>query len=796
MKISLEWLNDYVDLSNIKPDEIAERLTMSSAEVESAEWTGGNFGAVKAARIDKVDAHPNSDKLHLATIFDGEVSATVVCGAPNIAEGQVVPYAPLGTILPGNFEIKPAVIRGVESRGMLCSSKELGIGEDHSGILQLDRDVKPGTLLADLLGKPDFVIEIENKTINHRPDLWGHYGIARELRTVFKLPWKKKLEYKGIKADNALEKFNIVMDTPKALHYVAVKLSGISVCASPEWLKRRLESVGLRSINNIVDITNFVMLETGHPLHAFDRRHFSGNTVTVRMAADGEKFTTLDGVERTLNASDILICDGKGAVALAGVMGGLNSEVKPDTTELVLESALFDPAAVRRTANRLDLRTDAASRFEKAMWPENSYLAAERFIELVKEIVPGAKVSSEIATADATANYGFKGTIRVNPERIRNALGVTIEQLPDERIGEILEYLEFTIQKTAGDWEIAAPAHRRSKDISIEADIFEEIGRIYGFDNITPAPPLFPMLPAPVRPELTKERNIRAMLKNRFSGYELINYSFAGDKETELFPVQKDKLVTIRESKDRPYLKYSMAPDMLEKVYLNQKNFDSFTLFEFARIFGRDGEKKRLAVAVYGETEPFAKMKEIATAIMEEFSAPNYRFERAAQDEAMFHSSILLHPGKSAVLSAIGKKTAILGEIHPKMTANYDIKGRVGYLEIDWEKASTLPVKTDKFKPINRFPSTFYEITVVVEVKTEVEDLLNIIRKSADKTLLADCGIVGRYIGAPIPEGFQSLSFRVTLNGGGRTLTVEELNAAQDKTAGELRRKGYRLKGD
>lgn len=456
MLISLNWLKDYIDIEGVTPEQIADRLTMASAEVESSEYVGKHFESVVAARIEKIERHPNAEKLNLATIFDGKETITVVCGAPNIEEGQVIPYAPLGTELPGGFVIKPAKIRGVESCGMLCSEVELGIGGDHSGILQLDRSIVPGTSMKELFGESDYVIEIENKTINHRPDLWGHFGIARELRAILGVEWKKALSYKGIAPDTVEEDFSVNIETDKGLHYLGLKMSGIKVEESPEWMKQRLTNVGLRPINNIVDITNYVMLETGHPMHAFDRRLIEGNNMSVKMADDGEKFITLDGEERKLAAEDIVISDGSKSLSLGGIMGGEDSGVKDDTTELFLEAALFDPATVRRSANRLDLRTDASSRFEKALWKENAYLAIERFVELVKELVPTAKVTSNLAVCDNSEGYGFNGTIGISPDRIRSILGLDNENLSDGKIKDILESLDFGIEE--GEiWTISVP---------------------------------------------------------------------------------------------------------------------------------------------------------------------------------------------------------------------------------------------------------------------------------------------------------------------------------------------------
>ncbi len=794
MLLSLSWIQEYVDLAGLTSEEIVKRLALSTAEIEAAHWVGRHFEQVKAARIEKIENHPNSDKLHLATIFDGKERATVVCGAPNIAEGQVVPYASLGTVLPGDFEIKPAKIRGVESRGMLCSVKELGLGEDHSGILQLDKKMEPGTPLSTIYGAADFVIEIENKTVNHRPDLWGHYGYARELRTIFNRPWKKKLDFTGITLDKKEDTLAIEFTTDKALHYIGVKMSGVKVGPSPRWLVERLEAVGSRSINNIVDITNFVMLETGHPLHAFDRKNIVGSTIIVRNAAAGEKFTTLDGIERILTDRDIVIADKEKAVALGGVMGGLHSEVEPGTTELIIESALFDPATIRRTANRLDLRTDAAQRFEKAQWVENSWLAVQRCIELIKELVPGAQVTSEAAHRDASQNYGFKGTIRLSADRIRAMLGVRRDDLPDARIESILTLLEFGVTRTGDEMVLAVPPHRRSKDVSLAADIVEEIGRIYGYDNIMPRPPLFPMLPPPRNRALEKEEKIRDLLVREYTGYEILTYSFLNETEKNAFPAPDETLVMVQGAKESPWLRYTMVPGMLRGLAVNHRQFESFTLFEFGRVFRRGGESRRLAVLVRGESDIFRAVKRTCESLMREFGVPQFRFERPSPDNPFFAAETL-HPGRGALLTAMKKKVGILGELHPALLAQWDIKGRAGYIEIDMDLLCDLPEKNEKYKPLPKFPATFFELTVLAPERTEAEALQKVVERTVSRDILSGCEFVSSYKGQGVPEGQVSLSLRVTLAAADRTLTTDEMKGSQEALLAAFEKNGWKLKG-
>lgn len=793
MKISLDWLNDYVDIEDIKAEELADKLTMKSAEVEEAEWVGAHLEQVITAKVEKVEPHPNSDKLRLATVFDGKITQTVVCGAPNVAEGQKVLFAPLGTVLPGNFEIKAAKIRGVESCGMICAEDELGLGEGHDGIMVLDESVEPGKKALELFGGKDFIIEIENKTINHRPDLWGHFGLAREIRTIFEKPWKKELKYTGIEKDKESEKFEIEIATDKCLHYLGLKMENIKVGPSPKWLSSRLSNIGIRSINNIVDAANYIMLETGHPMHTFDRRDVAGNKIVIRNADEGEKFVTLDEQERILKIEDAVIADEKRVLAIAGVMGGLNSEVKDDTSEIFIESALFAPASVRRTANRLDLRTDSSSRFEKALWVENCYLAMQRFVELVKNIIPEAVVTSELAIGDNSKGYGFEGTIEISTDRIRSILGIPQESLSDERIVTILELLDFNTANKNGQLSVEIPAHRRSKDVSIAEDIVEEIGRIYGYNNIEPGSPLFGMERAPVNEKLEKTNMLRKMLAETFEAHEVMNYCFTGMEDLEKIPFEKEMLVETVDERENPYLRYTMASALLKDVHENLKNYKDFTLFEFGKAFSKESERGRLAVISTGRNSDMLNMKRVVETIAKEMRVPDLRYERPAD---FLLGKTILHPGRSAKFSCVRSQVGIFGEFHPDILKKYDIDVPVSYVEIDLEELYSLPQKNVKFSQLFKFPSTDFDVTAIVPEKTEVAELIKIFKKAVDKKQFVECKVVDHFSGSPIPEGFMSISFRITMNAKDRTMTGEEIKENHEKAINAVRKAGFKISGD
>lgn len=794
MKISYEWLNDYIDLSDISPDKTAEQLTMKSAEVDKTELIGQHFEKVITAKVENVVPHPDSERLKLATVFDGKNRQTVVCGAPNVAVGQVVPFAPVGTVLPGDFEIKPAKIRGVESCGMICAEDELGLGTDHEGIMVLDSSLQAGIPLTELFGRSDFVIEIENKTINHRPDMWGHYGVARELRAIFKKPWKKQLVNKSVHVDKVEEKFQIVISTDKCLHYTGVKMSGIKIGPTPEWMKRRLNNIGVRSINNVVDISNYVMFETGHPVHIFDRRDISGDTIIIREADENEPFITLDNETRLLNKNDAVIADKTKSLAIAGVMGGQNSEVKDDTTEIFIEAALFLPSSVRRTANRLDLRTDSASRFEKGLWVENAHIASQRVVELVKEIIPEAVVSSQFHSADNSLNYGFKGDIEIPVDKIYSLTGIVKEKLTDEVIIDMLSHLDFQAVITGGVLKVTVPEHRRSKDVSIAEDIIEEIGRIYGYNLIDPVSPLFKMERGLVNEELVKTDRIKDLLVKSFGAAEVMNYPFCGRIDLKTLPFPEEKLIETVDERENPFLRYSMFPAMMKNVYDNLKNFKEFALFEVGKVFTDQTEKKRVAVILTGESVDFNKMKEIAVSIIREMKTPPVRFERIK--DAFLMGDKILHPNRSAVMMCGKEKLMVFGMVHPERSENFEISIPVGYLETECEALFGLPEKNTRFSKLMKYPSTGFDITVIVPERTEVGTLLDIIKRSVDKKIFVESRIIDFFSGDPIPAGFNSISFRIVLNGTDRTLTSEEMKDVQQQLFKDVREKGFRISGD
>ncbi|MFA7601081.1 MAG: phenylalanine--tRNA ligase subunit beta, partial [Patescibacteria group bacterium] len=509
MNISLNWLKDFVSLSGVKVEDVKDKLTKHTVEVEQIIKQGDKFRNVVIAKILEVQRHPKADRLQIAMVDDGEEkNLKIVCGAPNIEAGQLVPLAKIGAILPNGLEIKKAEIRGEESNGMLCAEDELGLGSNHDGIMILDKSAKIGQKFSDYLDLTDTILEIDNKSISNRPDLWGHYGIARELSVLFgsKLKEYKPREIKIKKSKEALKNIEIEIKNKKLCSkYIGLKIDNIKISESPKWLKQRLLALGSKSINNIVDATNYVMLELGQPLHAFDAD--SVDKIIVRTAEKGEKIITLDDIEKNLNESDLLICNNKEAIAIAGVMGGKNSEINNTTSSIIVESANFEAVSVRKTAQRLNSRTDAAMRFEKGLDPNLCLLAINRVAEIIKEVCPTVTFNLPLVSEG-----DFENEERVIELDLLWAEKIIGQKIEDKEIKKILENLGIKIKNNNENvWSLVIPSWRM-KDLKIKEDVIEEIIRIFGYDNIKASLPEVAINPPEKSYELEMEKKIKNIL--------------------------------------------------------------------------------------------------------------------------------------------------------------------------------------------------------------------------------------------------------------------------------------------
>ena len=625
MFVSMRWLARHVDLSGISPEQLCDDLTLSTAEVEGLERFAPQLSDVRVGHVTSREKHPDAEKLSVCTVDIGAAGIgeaesgaaeplTIVCGAPNVAAGQKVAVAPVGAVLPGDFKIKKSKIRGVASFGMICSVRELGLGEDHDGIWVLPDSAQTGQTVAEGLGIDDWIIEIDNKSLTHRPDLWGHRGLAREVAAIYErplLPLDTSLPATG----NG-HPFPVSIETEACSRYIALPIDGVGQSATPDWMKWLLLAAGQRPIDLLVDLSNFVMLDLGQPNHAFDREAIARAAasegraeagIVVRKARAGESIETLDGIARDLDASDVLICAGDEPVALAGIMGGEASKVAPGTASLLLEIATFEATTIRRTSSRLALRTDSSARFEKTLDPNLPLAAAGHFVRLLQAIEPGASLPAP--ATDHGAWTDPSGSIELRCERVRQALGKAIS---DDEIRSILERLAFGVEPEAagGVLRVAVPSFRGSKDITIEQDLVEEIGRIHRYGNIDEATLHADIVPPP----RDERRRLVRELQDRLAGaacfHESLSYSFIDDGLLEqlgdaaLPHVSVINPVVQSQSK----IRRRVLPSLLPGLEANRRIHPDVRLFEIGKAYepehanerGEPRERHLLALAWAG----------------------------------------------------------------------------------------------------------------------------------------------------------------------------------------------------
>ncbi len=798
MWISLNIIQDMVDIKDIPVADIASRLTMSTAEIDSIEYSHDLLKNIYTAKILEVVKHPNADKLTVCKVDTGKGIVQVVCGAPNHKAGDIVALAPVGTKFTDTFTVTKAKLRGVESEGMLCSERELGISDDHSGIMIFPENTPIGVSLAQLYPNLiDVRLEIDNKSITHRPDLWSHTGFAREIAALFKKPFKYPVNYNLAKDFKSKETLVVTIKNPEgAPRYCGLMVNNITIKESPDWLKARIESIGMRPINNIVDITNYVMAELGEPMHAFDRAKLRGNEIIVRFAEEGEHLTTLDGQEHVLTSEDIVIADNGGAIALAGVMGGGNSEIEYTTTSIVLEAANFNPVYIRRTANRYNLRTEAAIRFEKSLDPELCPAAIIRCYELIKMLCPEAEAVTTII--DCYPLPAKPISISTTTDFIRKKLGHSID---DNTIVSILTSLDFKVTRDNNNLLIDVPGYRATKDISIPDDIVEEIGRIYGYDNIPEQPPFVPCAPPSRNKKRTFEREIKSILVNDFHMTEVSNYSFVGEALLNKLQLNENKELQLKNplSKEQDRLRRSLIPNLIMNITTNQRFFDDFRIFELGRIYLKEdrlskdlaSENTRVTGVIYSKRPPypvFYDAKACCIGIFDKTLRNNFTIKPKNDNLPPY-----AHPARSLELLIDNKPVALVCELHPKVANEFEIKGNVALFDIDVDLLLSMPKQDISFKELPKFPDVPFDVSILTDEKEYAATLVDMLY-NADKEHIANIEVISVYNQPPIPQGKKSISLRITFRAEDHTLSPEEIDTLQKKVISFVEKKGYRLR--
>ena len=796
MKVSLNWLRDFVDISMDLKD-LAHLLTMAGLEVEGIHPVGQVFDKVVVSEIESVRKHPNADRLTLVSVRTGGWTVPVVCGATNIKAGQRVPLALVGAKLPNGAEIKKSKIRGEISEGMLCSETELGLGGDASGIMILSADAPLGKDLGEALGLKDTVLEIS--VTPNRPDCLCILGMAREIAALTRQKIRTPRLILPDAGQEIHQKTSVTIQDPDLCpRYVARMIEGVTIGPSPAWMKNRLERVGIRSINNVVDVTNYIMVEVGQSLHAFDFRFLEKGRIVVRRAKAGEVFVTLDGAKRLLDAEMLMICDGIKPVAIAGVMGGLNSEIREDTRTVFLESAYFDPMGNRKTALKLGLETEAAYRFGRGVDYGGALSAANRAAQLIQELSGGRVVEGAV---DAYPVPLQPNRIGLDVRKANQFLGT---EIPAAQVKDHLEALGLEVQEESDHvFRVIPPSFRG--DLVREIDLVEEIARLDGYDRI---PVTLPKgVPAPSSEEKQRESRVEKRVIEILTHYgydEVLTYSFTSPVSLDGIdlppddPRRRQVRIVNPLSEDLVVLRTSLIPGLMETARYNfsWKN-SNFKIFELKRVFvPQEGERLPrevrflAAVAAWLETDlhwavpprpvDFYDIKGCVEDLLEGLRIPEPRFVRAADVP-------YLHPGKAARILVGETEIGVLGEVHPRVTERYAFpdKAEVHLCEVNFELLLKWAGAENQFRPLPRFPAVDRDLSLVVDQRLEAEKIMEVIR-DLRHSILEGIQLFDVYRGAPIPEGKKGLSYRIRYQSRDRTLTDEEVNEVHEKVIQRL----------
>ena len=788
MKLPLKWLKDYTDI-NVTPKEYADALTMSGSKVEEIITLGDDISKVVVGRITSIEKHPDSDHLQICQVDVGNEAIQIVTGAQNVKVNDLVPVALDGSLLPGGKEIKKGKLRGVESCGMMCSIGELNVSKEEfpnaieDGIFILEGDPEPGTDIKKILGLDETVIDFE--ITSNRPDCFSIIGLARESAATF----DKEFNIPEIKVqelgDSVQGKASVEIKAPELCsRYAARIVTDVKIEPSPDWMKERLKASGVRPINNIVDITNYVMLEMGQPMHAFDLEYLKGHQIIVRKAEDGEKMKTLDDQDRVLDSSMLVIADADRAVAVAGVMGGANSEIMPETKAILFESATFDGISVRLTAKKLGMRTEASSRFEKGLDPENALNAVNRAAQLVEQLGAGKVCKGVI---DCYPVKKEKKRIPFDAERINAFLGTDISR---EKMESVFARLEIGVNS---DGTVSAPTFR--PDLECDADIAEEVARFYGYNNIKAT--LLEGKATTIGGRTWSQKIDQIIRQTMLSCglSEIYTYSFTSPKVFDMINLPEDselrKTVTITNplGEDFSIMRTTTIPDMLEVLANNyNKRVDEARLFEVSKVYMPKSlpltelpyEKPVLTLGMYGNLD-FYDMTGVVEELMSALGIRNYELEPLRDDPTF-------HPGRTARLIISGRECGIIGEIHPEVVQKFGAAQRNYIAVIDIEPLKGNASLMAEYKPLPKFPAVSRDIAMLVDDSVMVKEIEQIISRRAGN-ILEQIKLFDVYKGKQVPDGKKSVAYSITFRAADRTLTDEEVAKAMSNITTTLSEK-------
>ena len=792
MIVSLKWLRNYMDVG-VRVEELADRLTMVGLEVEGISRRSPLSDGIVTARVDAVELHPKADRLHLCRVTAGGDSFKVVCGAPNVRAGMIVPLALPGAQLADGSTLREAVIRGQASHGMLCSPKELGLGEDADGIWDLPPETPVGIPLGEAMGLDDVILEVS--ITPNRGDCLSILGIAREASAVCRtqlIPPDFSVPETGPSIDGMT---SVTVDDPLGCpRYSARMVRGVTVGPSPVWLRERVEAVGIRSINNIVDVTNFIMMELGQPLHAFDFERLRERRIVVRRASEGEKFTTLDGVERTLFADTLLICDGVGPVAVAGIMGGENSEIREDTRQVLIESAYFDPLCVRRTGKKLGLRSESSYRFERGVDPRGCIRALDRAARLMAEVGGGEVAAGRI---DVYPSPYQAPELVLRVARTNRFLGT---ELDVSEMVEVLRRIEMETEVLDADRiKVRPPSFR--PDITREVDLTEEIARLVGYDRVPVTSPAARIESAPLDPHFGTRQEVKEMLKGA-GFFEVITYSFISmeslgklrmaPEDPRLRPIPLLNPL----SEEQAVMRTSLVSGVLETAAHNFGRLnEDLRIYELSKVFlPKAGEVlpleahhlvglmagRRSPHLLYGSDEEvgYTDVKGAVEAILDLFNLNEVRY--VSEDLPTY-----LDEGCAAAVFGRELRLGFLGRLHPMVAEAFDFKQPVYLFELDFDGLFTARGLFPMFRPLPRFPAVARDMAIIVDENLQVREPFDFILGQAEN-LLEKVELFDVYRSPQLGAGRKSIGYRLVYRAPDRSLTDEEVNVVHNGLAAKV----------
>lgn len=792
MFLSMNWIRDFVNLDGVDLDDLIHKFTLGTAEVEGVQHVGQDIQNVVVGQILSIENHPNSQKLHLLKVDGGDRVYDVVCGAPNVEVGMKVPFARMGGMA-GGMKIERRPVAGCDSEGMCCSERELGMSDNHEGLMKLPEDAVVGTDIKELYEIEDVIFEVDNKSLTNRPDLWGHYGIAREIAALAHRELKPFAQASLAQYDALPEVPIEVKDTELLYRYSALAVENIQVAQSPKNMQIRLYRCGMRGINLLADLTNYIMLELGQPMHAFDYQRVS--QIEVGRFPEPFQFETLDGKERTIQPETLMICSQGKPVAVAGIMGGLESEIVDDTHSFLLESATFDAVSIRKSSVALGLRTDASMRYEKTLDPEMTVDAIGRYLYLLQQIDPGVKVISRLS--DQYVQHYPTRTITFDKAYVDRITGIDISE---ERIEKTLTDLGFALTRNGKDMIVTVPSWRATKDVTIKADIIEEITRIYGYDNFELKTAELALRPQVYSAEHQLHSQMKTLLAYSYGAHEVHTYLWNdGKKLSELGLSNEGYLHLINSvSPDIETLRSEMVPSLL-CVAARNKGYDSeYTIFEIGSVIaglkedGLGDEQRHLGIVLWGrkkdEEALLMKAKGMVESMAKLLRGCCLTFANAAEPKEW------QHPYNAFTISADGCELGQIAIVHPAVCGKVDKKATAVAVELNLDPVSCLAKQMPEFQEPSRFPSIVNDISFMVSTDVRFADFERVIAAHPGEYLVS-YDLVGIYQDESW-ENQESVTIRFVFCSNERTLESDEVAQAANMYMEAMKEIGAVVKVD